>query len=89
LSVADRETLAMDEEQERTVGLLLLGNGAVLAHGFDRPLAVEMDEKERSGELACRQPQRYRNARDSNSDRVRNDRRQGARSGSELVSART
>jgi hypothetical protein len=33
------------EEQERTVGLLLLGKGAVLAHGFDRPLAVEMDEE--------------------------------------------
>jgi hypothetical protein len=35
---------SLDEEQERTVGLLLLGKGAVLAHGFDRPLAVEMDE---------------------------------------------
>jgi hypothetical protein len=38
----------VDEEQERTVGLLLLGKGAVLAHGFDRPLAVEMDEDEAS-----------------------------------------
>jgi hypothetical protein len=36
----------MDEEQERTVGLLLLGKGAVLAHGFDRPLAAGMDEYE-------------------------------------------
>jgi hypothetical protein len=42
----------MDEEQERTVGLLLLGKRAVLAHGFDRPLAVEMDEQEQSG-LRC------------------------------------
>src|SRR5918992_1710196 len=41
-----------DEEQERTVGLLLLGKGAVLAYGFDRPLAVEMDEQEQSG-LRC------------------------------------
>jgi hypothetical protein len=38
------ETPVRDEEQERTVGLLLLGKGAVLAHGFDRPLAVEMDD---------------------------------------------
>jgi hypothetical protein len=37
---------AADEEQERTVGLLLLGKGAVLAHGFDRSLAVEMDDKQ-------------------------------------------
>ena len=36
--------LATDEEQERKVGLLLLGKGAVLAHGLDRPLAIEMDE---------------------------------------------
>jgi len=35
-----------DEEQERRVGLLLLGKGAVLAHGFDRPLAVEMDDNQ-------------------------------------------
>jgi hypothetical protein len=28
------------------MGLLLLGKGAVLAHGFDRPLATPMDETE-------------------------------------------
>jgi len=50
------ETTAADEEQARTVGLLLLGKGAVLAHGFDRPLAVEMDEDEQSG----RRTRRYR-----------------------------
>ena len=37
---------AKDAEQARTVGLLLLGKGAVSAHGFVRPLAVEMDETE-------------------------------------------
>jgi hypothetical protein len=31
------------------VGLPLLGKGAVSAHGFDRPLAVEMDDDEQSG----------------------------------------
>jgi hypothetical protein len=40
--------LGRDVEQERTVGLLLLGKGAVLAHGFDRPLAVEMDDDRQS-----------------------------------------
>jgi hypothetical protein len=39
---------ASDEEQERTVGLLLLGKGAVFAHRFDRPLAVEMDDSQQS-----------------------------------------
>jgi hypothetical protein len=34
----------MDEEHERTVELPLLGKGAVLAHGLDRPLAFEMDD---------------------------------------------
>jgi hypothetical protein len=34
------------DEEERRVGLLLLGNAAVLAHGLDRPLAAEMDESE-------------------------------------------
>jgi hypothetical protein len=49
----------MDEEQERTVGLLLLGTGAVLAHGFDRPLAVEMDDDQQS----CRgRPAQWRRA---------------------------
>ena len=46
--VQANETIARDEEQARTAGLLLLGKGAVLAHGFDRPLAVEMDEYEQS-----------------------------------------
>jgi hypothetical protein len=36
----------MDEDQERTVGLLLLGKGSVLAHGSLVPLAAEMDEYE-------------------------------------------
>ena len=40
--------LASDEEQERTVGLLLLGKGAVLAHGFDRPRAAGMDDTEQA-----------------------------------------
>jgi hypothetical protein len=39
---------ARDEEQERTVGLLLLGKGAVVAHVFGRPLAVEMDDDQQS-----------------------------------------
>jgi hypothetical protein len=30
------------------VRLLLLGNAAVLAHQYERPLAAEMDEEERS-----------------------------------------
>ena len=41
-----RLTLEKDEEGERTVGLLLLCKGAVLAHVFGRPLAVEMDESQ-------------------------------------------
>ena len=47
-SVAADLVHAPDEEQERRVGLLLLGKGAVLAHGFDHPLAAEMDETEQS-----------------------------------------
>jgi hypothetical protein len=43
-----QRTPAPDEEQERTVGLLLLGKGAVLAHGFDRPLTAEMDDNQQS-----------------------------------------
>jgi hypothetical protein len=39
-----RQTTAPDDEEERRVGLLLLGKGAVLAHRFDRPLAAESDE---------------------------------------------
>jgi hypothetical protein len=35
---------AWDDDQERTVRLLLLGKGAVLAHRFERPLAAAMDE---------------------------------------------
>ena len=39
---------APDDEQERSVRLLLLGEGAVLAHRFDRPLAAEMDDDQQS-----------------------------------------
>jgi hypothetical protein len=38
------ETLPTDDEHARRVRLLLLGNGAVLAHRFDLRLAAEMDE---------------------------------------------
>jgi hypothetical protein len=41
-----QRTHAPDDGQERTVGLLLLGKGAVLAHGFERPLAAGLDESE-------------------------------------------
>ena len=41
-------TLGEDEGQEPRVGLLLLGEGAVLAHRFDRPLAAEMDDDQQS-----------------------------------------
>jgi hypothetical protein len=34
----------VDDEEECRVRLLLLGKAAVLAHGFERPLAAEMDE---------------------------------------------
>ena len=42
--------LASDDAQERRVRLLLLGKGAVFAHGFDRPLAAGMDEYEQRPE---------------------------------------
>ena len=32
------------------MGLLLLGKGAVLAHGFERPLAAEMDDYKQSAD---------------------------------------
>jgi hypothetical protein len=37
-------TLELDDEEERRVGLLLLGKGAVSAHRFDRPRAAGLDE---------------------------------------------
>jgi hypothetical protein len=39
-------TSAKDDQQERGVRLVLLGKGAVLAHGFDRPIAAQMDDTE-------------------------------------------
>jgi hypothetical protein len=48
VSSGESQTPAADVEQERTVGLLLLGKGAVFAHRFDRPLAVEMDDSQQS-----------------------------------------
>ena len=36
----------MDDDQKRKGRLLLLGEGAVLAHRFARPLAAELDEYE-------------------------------------------
>jgi hypothetical protein len=37
--------LAMDDEHERRVRLLLLSEGAVLAHWFQRPVAAGMDDQ--------------------------------------------
>jgi hypothetical protein len=37
----------LDERQERTVRLLLVGNGSCLGALVRRPLAVEMDEGEK------------------------------------------
>jgi hypothetical protein len=56
-------TFAADEEQERTVGLLLLGKGAVLAHWFDCPLAAGMDESRQRLHYLPSTNSRYRNAR--------------------------
>jgi hypothetical protein len=39
--------LAMDDEHERRVRLLLLSEGAVLAHWFQRPLAAGMDDDQK------------------------------------------
>jgi hypothetical protein len=47
-SSSGRLTLASDDDQERRVRLLLLGKAAVLAHRFERPLAVEMDDDRQS-----------------------------------------
>jgi hypothetical protein len=41
-------TLARDNEEERRVGLLLLGKGAVSAHRFDWPRVAGLDEREAS-----------------------------------------
>jgi hypothetical protein len=50
VSPHESEALAVDDEQERRVRLLLLGEGAVLAQWFERPLAAELDEsQQRSG----------------------------------------
>jgi hypothetical protein len=38
------DTLAADDDQERSGRLLLLGKGAVLAHRSAYPLAAESDE---------------------------------------------
>jgi hypothetical protein len=37
----------VDDDQERGMRLLLLGKGAVLTYGFERPLA-EMDDDQQS-----------------------------------------
>jgi hypothetical protein len=42
-------TAELDDEEERGARLLLLGKGAVLAHRFERSLAVEMDDQEQCG----------------------------------------
>jgi hypothetical protein len=44
VSVEACETLEMDDEQARSVALLHLDKGAVLAHRFDRPLAAPSDD---------------------------------------------
>jgi hypothetical protein len=61
--MVDHETTAFDEEHERTMGLLLLGKGAVIAHVFSRPPAAESDETEQPGSDAASSEPRYRNAR--------------------------
>jgi hypothetical protein len=48
LSVA-RRALATDDDQERTGRLLLLREGAVLAHRLERPLAAGLDDQEQCG----------------------------------------
>jgi len=44
--VVTAATVAVEDEEERRVRLLLLGKAAVLAHQYERPLAAEMDESE-------------------------------------------
>ena len=51
----ERQVPAQDDEEERSVRLLLLGKAAVLAHRFERPLAAEMDDSEQ-GRLEPRAP---------------------------------
>ena len=45
-SALDRVAVALDDEEKRRVGLLLLGKGAVSAHRFDRPRAAGLDERQ-------------------------------------------
>jgi hypothetical protein len=42
------EALEMDDEEERRVGLLLLGKGAVSAHRFDWPRVAGLDDDQQS-----------------------------------------
>jgi hypothetical protein len=44
----DDETTAWDDDQERTGRLLLLREGAVLAHRLERPLAAGLDDEEQA-----------------------------------------
>jgi hypothetical protein len=46
----------LDDEEERGARLLLLGKGAVLAHRFERSLAVEMDEVQQRDDAIGRVP---------------------------------
>ena len=45
-SALDGVAVALDDEEKRRVGLLLLGKGAVSAHRFDRPRAAGLDERQ-------------------------------------------
>ena len=38
------DTLALDDEEERRAGPVLLGKAVALAHRFECPLAAEMDD---------------------------------------------
>ena len=49
-------TVAVEDEEERRVRLLLLGKAAVLAHRYERPLAAEMDEEQQSFRTVGRLP---------------------------------
>jgi hypothetical protein len=48
VSHVERQTTALDDEEERRVRLLLLGKAAVLTHRYERPLAAEMDDDQQS-----------------------------------------
>jgi hypothetical protein len=50
----------MDDDQERSGRLLLLGKGAVLAHRLARPLAAESDETQQRCEDAAYPERRCR-----------------------------